>query len=99
MARSTTIHTSIFGQGTVARVTTNGSGDLFRMTVQQHVHSGPKPTMGRDVDLILTAQESMELALDIIGSVPISELENCPKTTAALARLLNHIAKTREGGS
>lgn len=53
---------------------TSGRGDNFRLSIFSKVHSGLKPTMGRQVETVATMEQAYELAMRILYALPSSYL-------------------------
>lgn len=71
-------------------LSTRGRDDNFRMEINQIPHSGPKLAIeGRDVKLILTAEQARNLALLIIDFLPLPEAEKCKEKLETIVRILN----------
>ena len=48
----------------------NGSGERWRLAVAQKVFAGNKPVMDREVVMILNREETLQLAMDLVGKLP-----------------------------
>lgn len=80
------IHTSV---DKTVPLTTRGRDENFRMHVHQVPHSGPKLAIeGRDVLLILTAEEAASLAMTILGFLPLPEVAKLKDKLARIVRIL-----------
>lgn len=72
------IYTSVT---TSDNVSARGTRDNFRLLVTQTIHSAPGSVGARDVELVLTADQALKLAVEIIGQLPVTAIEG---DTAAL---------------
>lgn len=77
------IHTTL----SIKDLKTNGSGDLFRMSITQNIHSAPKPVMGREAVLVMEKDEATDLAIQILYNVPVLGFSGAQKTM--LKKLIN----------
>lgn len=55
----------------------------LRVVVYQNVHAGTKSVIGKPVELVLNESESLLLASQILGHIPVSCFERIGKNKAA----------------
>lgn len=69
----------------------NGTGDDIRVMVDQVVHNGPTGTIGRTARLVMEKGEALELAIELLGQLPLLWLADAEqhKERVKLERLLN----------
>lgn len=59
-----------------------------RLIVNQKVHDGPKPTIGRQVELVMEHEEAALLVYSLLKALPIQHFESDPKLVDNLEKLV-----------
>lgn len=65
-----------------------GTGDNLRIELGLNVIAGPKDAMSRKATLVLTKEESFELAVDLLGQLPASWLVEHKQPLEKLLKVL-----------
>lgn len=73
----------------------DATGLLTRISLLQRVHSGPQSVLDRRVELVLTIDDALTLAIDLLECLPIGELEQEPAKERArqAIRLLSVVVR------
>ena len=79
---------AIYTSRTVAPLSVNGSGDSYRMSVPQKIHSGPAAAADRKVCLVLDKEEALQLAIDLLKKLPVMQLQAMPEQIGELRKIV-----------
>jgi hypothetical protein len=73
-----------------------GTGDRWMLNLIQKVNVGPKPTLDKRVNLVLNKEETFDLAMKLLSSLPANWLAegNCLDRLKEVVRVID-VPKSR----
>ena len=69
----------------------------LHLEITQRVHHGPKAVQDRQLNLILSMQDAVDLATNVLSHMPVSQLEKLETTQLAkIAKIIDLIIANNE---